>query len=215
MALWYLVNGTRLKGPTGAVYLRAGELIDDTKGFSVATINAAGGILAPNTYPTVAAQAAFVQQRVRRGGLAETDADRIMMAAYSADFVATQQNRSIQTNAAGQTVAAGATIVPNVVFTPKVSGKVKIMAWVSIQALAAGTFTPVLKQGATTIVAPAKTTGAASQTPTHLYIEHEVDGLTIGQAVTFSFVTTAGDATVTLGNGATGISGRMEVQEMF
>jgi hypothetical protein len=216
MATWYLVNSTRFKGPTGPIVLAAGKLIDDTK-YNLTQIQAAGGVVVPSSNAVAAAASLIAQKRQKQGEGNNPPAsllDLVMVAAVLGDVSSSATSRTSSQALAGATVAAGAAIVPAIAFTPTFSGKVLVRAWANIEALAAGTFTPVLKEGATVIAAPAQYTGAAGAPPYQVYVEQEVDGLTIGTSVTFSFVTTAGDALVTLGNGATGIAARMTVQEL-
>jgi len=138
----------------------------------------------------------------------------IMATAVAAESDAFDTNRVSTNGAAGATVAAGAAISAACTITPKTSGTVKVRAWVSAQGLGAGaTFTPVLKQGTTTIAAPAQHNGAATTFPYNAWVELEVTGLTVGTAVTFNWVSTAGDGTVTLGNGATGKASGLTVEE--
>jgi hypothetical protein len=201
---------------SGPTLLQAGTEINDAL-YSTTQIAAAGGILVPSTDAAAAAAALIAQKRQKQGegdASSATLLDLIMLAAVAGEANSSSASRKSSSAAAGATVAAGAAIVPAISFTPTFSGKVLVRAWMSAEALATGTFTPVLKEGSTTIVAPAQYTGSADAVPANVYIEQEVDGLTVGTAVTFNLTTTAGDATVTLGNGSTGIAARMTVQEL-
>lgn len=231
MASWYLLNTIKFNssqaGVNTPVLLEAGKLIDDTK-YSTTAIKAAGGVLAPST-DVAATAAALIATASRKGGQADQSpatlldltmvsavAEQANANALTALSKAAAGNRAATTAAAGATVAAGAAICAAVAFTPTFSGKLLVRAYVSIQALAAATtFTPILVQAATTVVAPAQYLGAVANTiPGNFYLEYEVDGLTVGTPVTFHFTSTAGDATVTLGNGSTGIAARLMVQEL-
>jgi hypothetical protein len=86
MATWYLINSTRFKGPAGPTLITAGELVDDTK-TPLAPLQASGALFAPSSSPAVAVAAAFVQQRVKRGGQDPMEATAIMMAAYLQDTI--------------------------------------------------------------------------------------------------------------------------------
>lgn len=208
MATWYLLNTIKLRGPNGVSVLSAGELINDQ--FTLlSAILAAGGQVAPSGSASVAA-AAVIAQKKKKQGASAAELNAIMLAAVPAP----EANRTNTTSVAGATVAAAAAIAPNNTFTPVSTGKARVRAWVNLAALAAGTFRALVKQGATTIGALAAVTGAASQAPFSGYVEFEVTGLALYTPVTFSFVSTAGDATVTLGAGATGPAAGLSVQEL-
>lgn len=208
MATWYLLNTIKLRGPNGVSVLSAGELINDQ--FTLlSAILAAGGQVAPSGSASVAA-AAVIAQKKKKQGASAAELNAIMLAAVPAP----EANRTNTTSVAGATVAAAAAIAPNNTFTPVSTGKARVRAWVNLAALAAGTFRALVKQGATTIGALAAVTGAASQAPFSGYVEFEVTGLALYTPVTFSFVSTAGDATVALGAGATGPAAGLSVQEL-
>ena len=215
MAKWILLNTTKFKGPTGPVLLDGGKTIDDTL-FGLSQIQAAGGVVVPFTDALAATAATLATKRAKQG-LANSPqgalVDLLLIAAVAGEANASAASRKRSTRAAGATVAAAAAIVPAIAFTPTFSGKVLVRAWCSVEGLASGTFTPVLNQGSTTIAAPAQYTGLTGGNPDDVYVEVEVTGLTLGTPVTFNFVTTTGDATVTLGNGSTGIAASMEVIE--
>ena len=207
MATWYLLNTIKFKGPAGDTLLDAGKLIDDTK-YNLALIRSAGGQVVPSSNAAAAAAATIAQVRGRQGQDQQIiDALMCAAAAVGGD----PSNRKRSTGAAGATVAAAAAIVPAIAFVPVFSGKLLIRAWASFAALGAGVVTPVLSQGATAIAAPAVSSGTGG--PLNYYAEAEVTGLTLNASVTFNWTTTAGDATVTLGHGATGIAASMEILE--
>lgn len=208
MATWYLLNTTKYKGPAGDTLLDGGKLIDDTK-YNLPLIIAAGGSVVPSGDAAATKAAAIAAVRGRQGQSVEL-IDTLMLAAVLSEVQQGQFNRLRSTNAAGNTVAAAAAISPNIAFTPTFSGKVLVRVWASFAANA-GTVKPLVKQGATTVAALA--ISVATDGPVNYYAEVEVTGLALGTAVTFSFVTTAGDAVMTLGNGATGIAASMEVAE--
>lgn len=210
MATWYLLNCIRFKGPAGATVLSAGDQFNDAV-TPLAPMQAAGAVFAPTSNANVATAAALAQQR-KRGGAQPGELNSIMLAAAIIPSVTAERKTS--QGAAGATVAAGAAIAPAISFTPSFSGKLLIRAWASIQGLTSGTFTPILKVGTTTVAAPAQYTGESTTFPRDVFIEVEVDGNTVGSAETISFVTTAGDATVTLGHGSTGAGAGMSVTEV-
>lgn len=214
MAKWRMINSLRvtLGSPAAPTFFTAGDLIDDSVQ-PTAPITNAGGIIAPDS-DAIINTAALAAQKLKRAGQPWELCDGLMAAAFASASYGKAQNRAVSTRAAGQTVAAAAAIVPNISFTPKSSGKILIRAWASVQGFAAGTFTPVVKNGSTVIAAPAQYTGAATNFPCNVMVEIEVDGLTVGTAVTLSFVSTAGDATVTLGNSNVGIGAQMTVVEV-
>jgi hypothetical protein len=216
MATWYLLNTIRFKGPSGPALLKAGTLIDDAVR-SLTDIQNAGGCVAPSTYPTVKANAAICQTLLARGGAEGLEftgeADRIMMSSFLVDQQGIDQNRVSSSGAAGATVAAGAAICPNLTITPKYSGKVVVEVDASFAALGAGVVTPLVKQATTTIIALAASSGTGG--PLNYHMKLEITGLTLGTAVTFSFVTTGTDATVTLGAGATGKAANFRVAEVM
>jgi hypothetical protein len=218
MATWFLLNSIKFHGVNGAFWRLAGETINDALE-PTAPIAAAGGILVPTSNAAAAAAVGTAQNpgpviKYRKYvGEEWSRLDALMIAAVLGAVVNEEANTQFSNGAAGATVAAGAAISPNVVFTPKSSGNVRIFAWASFVALASGTCTPLLKQGATTLAAPAQLTGAASQGPYDPSLELEVTGLVVGTPVTFSWVTTAGDATVTLGHGSTGSASGLAVTE--
>jgi len=213
MATWILLNTTKFNASSGPVLLPAGKTIDDTK-YNLTLIKAAGGIVVPSTDSIAAAAALIAQKRIKQGLANESQdslLDLTMIAAVAGEANAAHVSRSFTTKAAGQTVAAGAAISAAVTYTPTFSGKLNVWAWASFQALGAGIVTPVLKQGSTAICAPAPSAGTGG--PLNYYVEFETAALPLGTAVTFNWTTTAGDATVTLGNGATGIAARLQVEE--
>jgi hypothetical protein len=209
MSKSYLVNTVRSKGKNGPVLFHAGALIDSSQ-IDVTLVTGAGGILAPTTYPTVAAQAAIVQGLRQSGEDRERpDLDVLMMAAWQADSVGLDQNRASSTAVAGATVAAAAAISGAVTITPAYSGKLAVRAWMS-GTFTPGVVTPLLKNGGTTVAAPAQ----SAATPIDVEVEVELTGLTLGTPVTINWVTTGGDATVTLGNGVTGAGAGIFVREV-
>lgn len=221
MATWYLLNTIRFgTSGVGASILTAGRLIDDTK-TSLAAIQNAGGMVAPSTYPSVASQAAIVNGLLKRGGnvgVDQREADNLMMAAFGVDQLGMEQNRGTSDNAAGNTVAAAAAIAPAVTVTPKYSGKLRIRGTCSVQNFAAGTFRPIVTRtptggGAVTVYSHATYTGSATSFPRDVVFEVEITGLPLGTAQTFAFVSTAGDAQVTLG-GTGGNSAHLVVEEV-
>jgi hypothetical protein len=220
MATWYLLNTIKFNSSQSGIntptLLEGGKLIDDTK-YNLTAIKAAGGVVVPST-DAAATAASLLCATARHGGQGDqspaTLLDLLMIAAVAGQSNASSDSRVKSTRVAGSTVAAAAAIVPAITFTPAFSGKLKITAWASPEALASGTFTPVLKQATVAIAAPAQYTGSADAVPGNVYVDVEVDGLTVGTAYTFNFVTTTGDATVTLGNGSTGIAASMTVQEL-
>lgn len=209
MATWYLLNTIRFKNPNGngVSVLKAGELINDAQ-TPLANVLSAGGRVVPATNTSAVAASAIAWKRSLQGSEHE-DLDAIMLASMTSGA-----NRVAESVVAGTTVAAAAAICPAISFTPVGSGKVRIKAWASLAALAAGTFTPLIQQGSTTLAAPGKLTGAAGQTPYNLAVDFELDGLTPLTAYTFNFVTTAGDATVTLGAGVAGVAAQFSVEEL-
>jgi hypothetical protein len=213
MATWILCNCVKFnQNDVGPLFLSAGDTIDDTKQ-NLSQIQAAGGVVVASSDAIVAAAQVIALKR-RKGGAPTEELDRLMLAASAQSLRNAAQSLKTSTSAAGATVAAAAAIVPNIVFTSKSSTKVKIKFWASAQGLGAGaTFTPVVKQATTTIAAPAQYTGAATTFPYNVVGEVYAT-VVVGTASTFSFVSTAGDGTVTLGNGATGIAASMTVEEV-
>lgn len=214
MATWYLLNTIKFKGPTGPMLLKAGKLIDDTQ-ISLSLVAAAGGVYVPSSDAAAAAAALIANKRSKQGEADQAPAtllDLLVLAAVAGEGNASANSRTSTTKAAGATVAAAAAICPDIAFTPAFSGKVLVKGFASFEALGAGVVTPIVKQGATTLVALAPSSGTGG--PLNYSFETEVDGLAVGTSVTFTFHTTAGDATVTLGAGATGIAARFTVQEL-
>lgn len=210
MATWYLLNTIRFKAPNGSgvSVLKAGSLINDAQ-TPLANVIGAGGRIVPASNASAAAAALIAQGSALEGDARPGVLTDIMLAGMM-----TNGNRFTETVLAGATVAAAAAICPAIVFTPVASGRVRVKAWASLAPLAAGTFTPLLKQGTTVLAAPGQVTGAASQSPYTTIVDFEVDGLTPLTAYTFSFVSTAGDATVTLGHGSTGVAASFTVEEL-
>jgi hypothetical protein len=218
MAKWFLLNNIKFRGPNGASWLLAGETIDDTLQ-PTAPITAAGGVLVPTSNAAAAAAVGTAQNpgpviKARKYiGEEYQQLNALMLAAVLGAVVNEGSNVASSQAVAGGTVAAAAAITPNVVFTPKSSGNATVLVWFSFAPLASGTIRPVVKQGATTIGAFGTYTGAAGANPYNGYLELELTGLVVGTPVTFSFVTTAGDATATLGTGSTGQAAGMSVTE--
>lgn len=141
----------------------------------------------------------LVEMALRRGAVALT-------------LSSAGKNRAQQTSAAGTVVAALGAIVPTVNITPVVSGKLRVVAWLSYAAPAAsGTARATLLsvQGASSVLRAVigPTIGGGA-------IDLEIDGFTVGTLVQFSFATVAGDASITLGTGATGAGAGVFVQEL-
>jgi hypothetical protein len=210
MALWILLNTTRVRGTNGTSWIVASETINDAY-TPTAPILSAGGILVPATNAAAAA-AAVLGQALKKQGAQPAQIDALMIGSV-AGALASMGSVESSSAVAGSTVAAGAAISPNVTFTPQSSGNATVRAWASFAALSAGTITPVVKQGATTIAAAAQYTGAAGANPDNVQITLDVTGLTPGTAYTFAFDTTAGDATATLGHGSTGAAAGLSVTE--
>lgn len=208
MAKWLLLNTIKFKnGQGGDVLLTSGKTIDDTI-YSLAQIRAAGGSFVSANDAAASLYAPIAGTRKKQGQASEL-IDAMMLAA--AAMGATASNRVRTTGAAGATVAAAAAICTAVTFTPQFSGKLLVRAWASFAALGAGVVTPIVQQGSTTVLAFAQSSGTGG--PINFHGEVELTGLTLGTPVTINFVTTAGDATVTLGHGATGIAAALEVTE--
>jgi hypothetical protein len=206
MATWYLLNTIRVKGPNGVSVLQAGELIND-QFTQLSLIASAGGQVGPSSSAALAA-ASVIALKKRKQGAPVREIDAIMLAVNPGD------NYLFSTALAGATVAAAAAIVTALTFTPVATGKVRVRCYAALAPLGAGTFTPIVKQGATTIIAPGQLTGAASQSPNNVAGETVVTGLTLYAPVVFSFVSTAGDATVTLGHGAAGAAAGLFLEEL-
>ena len=208
MASWFLLNTIRLKGPNGVSVLQAGELIND-QFTQLSLIRSAGGQVGPSGNTALAA-ASVIALKKRKQGAPPAETNAIMLAAAPAPSA----NHLDSTALAGATVVAAAAIVTALTFTPVSTGKVRVRCYAALAPLGAGTFTPIVKQGATTIIAPGQQTGAASQSPNNVSGETVVTGLALYTPVVFSFVTTAGDATVTLGNGAAGAAAGLFLEEV-
>jgi len=211
MASWYLLNTTRMKGPNGATVLSAGELINDAL-TPTAPILSAGGQLVPSTNAAAAAGAVIATKKKKQGAQ-PTEIDAIMIAAVAASSSNEGGNVASSQAVAGGTVVAAAAITPNVAYTPKSSPNATVKSFFSFAPLASGTIRVLLKQGATVIAALGTYTGAAGAPPFNGSISLEVTGLVPGTAATFSLVTTAGDATATLGTGSTGAAAGLSVTE--
>jgi hypothetical protein len=212
MATWILINSVKYNpGGGGTSFLSAGEIIDDTK-LNLTKIKAAGGVVSQSSDLIVSA-AQKIAAKLKKEGQEDKELDRIMLAAYALSSHHNEVDTLTSSGACGATVAAAAAIVPAISFTPQSTGRLRIRFWANFAGFGAGVVTPLVKQAATTIAAPAQYTGQAT-VPYNVSGEVIVSGLAIGTAVSFSFVTTAGDATVTIGAGATGIGAGMTVEEM-
>src|ERR1019366_5075949 len=169
MATWYLLNTIRVKGPNGVSVLQAGELIND-QFTQLSLIRSAGGQVGPSGSASLAAASVIALKR--KQGAPVKEIDSIMQSASTAP----QANHLDSTALAGATVAAAAAIVTALTFTSISTGKVRVRCYAALAPLGAGTFTPIVKQGATTIIAPGQQTGAASQSPNNVSGETLVTG---------------------------------------
>lgn len=124
------------------------------------------------------------------------------------------QNRAVATTVSGTTVAAGTAMVATTL-TPQYTGKVRVSWFASWAAPGAVTVTPVL------IEAPAggSTHAFAAFAQTGNVVGDiggamELDGFAIGVAVGFTLNTTAGDGTITLGQGVATAGAGITVEEL-
>jgi hypothetical protein len=214
MSKWILLNKTRYQGNSKtSTTLPAGKTIDDTV-FNLAQIKASGGAVVPISDAAALLAQAFVQPFQREGQADPPSIDAIMMAFVLSELQQMASNLTVANGLAGATVAAGAAITPNIVFTPQYSGKILISGYASFKALGAGVVTPVVKNVTTTTTLEAMAPSSGTGGPLNYAFEDKVTGLTVGTAYTFSFTTTTGDATATLGNGATGNAAAFLIQEV-
>jgi hypothetical protein len=122
------------------------------------------------------------------------------------------QNRAQSTAVSGAVVAAAGAIVPTLTFTAVSSGKVRVTGFLSYAAPASsGTahWAVQYHNGSSVVqvaVGAATTSGGA--------FSIETDGLPIGTATTWNFVTLSGDASITLGTGSTVDAAALIVQEL-
>lgn len=132
--------------------------------------------------------------------------------AVALNLQSASKNRSQSFATAGSVVLAGGAISTTVGLTPVSSGKILVSAWLSYAAPAAsGTARALVTstQASTTVTRAvlAPTIGGGA-------VVLEVDGFTVGVPMTWSFVTVAGDASITLGTGASGAGAGLSVQEL-
>lgn len=127
-------------------------------------------------------------------------------------LLALSKNRAFTTLVSGTVVPAGPIVAATV--TPKFTGKFKVSWFSSWAAPGGGVVTPQITaaQGlSTTVPAVASQTGTVQA---DWGGSMEVDGFTLGVPVTFTLTTSGGDASITIGQGASAPGAGILVQEL-